>query len=57
MGRLRRDTRGVTLVEYALVLALFGLVMIGALNAIGREANSNYNKSSQAFQTLQESPP
>lgn len=51
------DDRGATTVEYALVLALFGLVMLAWLIKISGNANNNYTNSTNALMQLQQNPP
>jgi pilus assembly protein Flp/PilA len=38
-----RDERGATAIEYALIASLIGLVIIGAVSAIGDSLNGAFN--------------
>jgi pilus assembly protein Flp/PilA len=42
-GRIQRDDRGASLVEYALLLALIALVCIAALTLLGENVATEYN--------------
>ena len=41
--RFFRDERGATAIEYALIASLIGLVIIGAVTAIGDALNGTFN--------------
>lgn len=41
--RFFRDERGATAIEYALIASLIGLVIIGAVGAIGDSLNGTFN--------------
>lgn len=38
-----RDDRGATAIEYALIASLIGMVIIGAVSAIGTSLNGTFN--------------
>ncbi|MFN3462534.1 MAG: Flp family type IVb pilin [Terricaulis sp.] len=38
-----RDERGATAIEYALIASLIGMVIIGAVTAIGESLNGTFN--------------
>jgi pilus assembly protein Flp/PilA len=38
-----RDERGATAIEYALIASLIGLVIIGAVGAVGDSVTSTFN--------------
>ena len=40
--RLRRDERGVTALEYALIAALIAVAIIGALTTLGSDLNTTF---------------
>jgi pilus assembly protein Flp/PilA len=40
-----RDERGATAIEYALIASLIGLVIIGAVTAIGDSLNGTFNEA------------
>jgi pilus assembly protein Flp/PilA len=46
--RLRRDERGASLVEYALLLALIAVVCIAAVSMFGSNLNHSYSKDASA---------
>jgi Flp pilus assembly pilin Flp len=50
------DDGGATLVEYALVLALFSTAMIAALASIGTSSTAALQHQSDGFVTLQTTP-
>ena len=40
-----RDERGATAIEYALIASLIGMVIIGAVGAIGDSLNGAFNEA------------
>ena len=46
--RLRRDERGASLVEYALLLALIAVVCVAAVSLFGGNLNNSYSKDASA---------
>ena len=46
--RLRRDERGASLVEYALLLALIAVVCITAVSLLGGNLNKSYSKDASS---------
>ncbi len=40
--RLRRDERGVTALEYALIAALIAVAIVGALGTLGSDLNTTF---------------
>ncbi len=40
-----RDERGATAIEYALIASLIGMVIIGAVAAIGDSLNGTFNEA------------
>lgn len=40
-----RDERGATAIEYALIASLIGMVIIGAVGAIGDSLNGTFNEA------------
>ncbi len=40
--RLRRDERGVTALEYALIAALIAVAIVGALATLGSDLNTTF---------------
>ena len=40
-----KDEEGATMVEYALMLALIAIICIGAVSAIGTQANSTFQSA------------
>jgi Flp pilus assembly pilin Flp len=55
--RLLRDESGATIVEYAMVLALFALAAMAGFGAIATNANAQYTSSTNGMTAIQESPP
>ncbi len=49
---LRRDDRGVSALEYALIASLIGLVIIVGVSAFGTNLNNFYSKLSSRVATL-----
>jgi pilus assembly protein Flp/PilA len=45
MGRLGRDTRGATAIEYSLIAALIAVAIIGALTALGTGNSSSWGNT------------
>jgi len=43
--RFFRDERGATAIEYALIASLIGMVIIGAVAAIGDSLNGTFNEA------------
>ncbi len=41
--RLRRDERGVTALEYALIAALIAVAIVGALSTLGSDLNTTFS--------------
>jgi pilus assembly protein Flp/PilA len=41
--RLRKDRRGVTAIEYALIASLVAIVLIGALTSLGTDIATGFN--------------
>ncbi len=48
--RLLREEEGATLVEYVLLVALIGIVAIGAMSLLGSNASSKLNASASSLQ-------
>ncbi|HZQ88337.1 MAG TPA: Flp family type IVb pilin [Acidimicrobiales bacterium] len=46
--RLRRDERGASLVEYALLLALIAVVCVVAVSLLGGNLNKSYSKDASS---------
>jgi pilus assembly protein Flp/PilA len=46
--RLRRDERGASLVEYALLLALIAVVCVVAVSLLGSNLNNSYSKDASS---------
>lgn len=46
--RLGRDHRGATALEYALILVLITLAVVGAITAVARSTNDMWNNVSNA---------
>ena len=44
-----RDERGATAIEYALIASLIGMVIIGAIGAIGESLNGTFNEAAGAL--------
>ena len=44
-----RAERGATAIEYALIASLIGVVIVGAVTALGQNVNTLFNKVSAAF--------
>jgi pilus assembly protein Flp/PilA len=44
-----RDERGATAIEYALIASLIGMVIIGAVGAIGGSLNGTFNEAAGAL--------
>lgn len=40
----RNNEKGATVIEYALIAALIAVVVIGAVTAIGKNADATFNK-------------
>jgi pilus assembly protein Flp/PilA len=47
--RFFRDERGATAIEYALIASLIGLVIIGAVSAIGDSLNGTFNEAAEGL--------
>lgn len=45
----RRDDRGASLVEYALLIALIALICFAAVGFLGEEASSRYANTGSSF--------
>jgi len=43
LGRIVRDTRGATVVEYGLIISLIVLTMVGALNVLANSTTGMWN--------------
>jgi Flp pilus assembly pilin Flp len=54
LGRLLRDERGVTLVEYAMVMTLFAVFAIVGFRVVATNANSQYTSSTNSMTSIQE---
>jgi pilus assembly protein Flp/PilA len=48
-ARYRRDSKGVTAMEYGLIAALIAVVIIGALTTIGTSLTAMFGKISAAL--------
>jgi len=46
--RLRRDERGASLVEYALLLALIAVACVVAVSLLGGNLNNSYSKDASS---------
>ena len=55
--RLLRDESGATIVEYAMVLALFALAAMAGFGVIATNANAQYTSGTNGMTAIQESPP
>jgi Flp pilus assembly pilin Flp len=55
--RLLRDESGATIVEYAMVLALFALAAMAGFGFVATNANAQYTSSTNGMTAIQESPP
>ena len=44
-----RDEHGATAIEYALIASLIGMVIIGAIGAIGESLNGKFNEAAGAL--------
>jgi pilus assembly protein Flp/PilA len=44
-----RDERGATAIEYALIASLIGLVIVGAVGAIGDSLNGTFNEAASGL--------
>jgi pilus assembly protein Flp/PilA len=49
LAELRSDERGVTSVEYGLMVALIAIVIIGAVAAVGGKLNTLFNDVATAL--------
>jgi pilus assembly protein Flp/PilA len=49
LDRLRLDVRGATAIEYALIAAFIGLVIVGAVTALGGSVGSIFQQVSDGF--------
>jgi pilus assembly protein Flp/PilA len=47
--RLLRDERGATAIEYGLIVALIGIVIIGAVTTLGTNLNTSLSKAGSAI--------
>jgi Flp pilus assembly pilin Flp len=56
LGRMLRDVAGGTVVEYAVVFALFAVLAAVAFTNIAVNANTQYNAGTGEMTRLQESP-
>lgn len=54
---LRRDDRGASLVEYALLVALIGLVAIGSVAFFGDGTGASMDRSSSCIVAAQDGQP
>ena len=50
-GRLRRDKRGATAIEYGLIVALIGVAIMGALSSLGGGVGGMWTKLNTAVQS------
>lgn len=48
-SRRRRSERGASLVEYALLVALIAVVLVGAVTLLGETANDSFQGSSSSI--------
>ena len=48
-GRARRDERGASLVEYALLLVLIAMVCLAAVQLFGSSVNNNLSRSASSI--------
>ena len=49
--KLRRDEEGATAIEYGLIAALIAVAAITAMNSLGGELSSTFNKVSTTMST------
>ena len=49
-GRLRRDKRGATAIEYGLIVALIGVAIMGALSNLGGGVGGMWSKLNNVAQ-------
>ncbi|MEZ5958079.1 MAG: Flp family type IVb pilin [Hyphomonadaceae bacterium] len=47
--RFLRDERGATAIEYALIASLIGLVIIGAVGAVGQSLDGTFNEAAASL--------
>jgi pilus assembly protein Flp/PilA len=47
--RLLRDEAGATAIEYGLIVALIGIVIIGAVTTLGTNLNTSLSKAGSAI--------
>jgi len=50
-GRLRRDKRGATAIEYGLIVALIGVAIMGALSNLGGGVGGMWSKLNNVAQS------
>ncbi|MDQ3077357.1 MAG: Flp family type IVb pilin [Pseudomonadota bacterium] len=50
LRKIRRDKRGATAIEYALVASLISVAAIAAFNSLGSKLDSTYNNLANAIQ-------
>lgn len=48
-GRLRKDNKGVTALEYGLIAALIAVVIIGSVTALGGQLNTTFQQVADAI--------
>ena len=50
MGRLWRDERGQDIAEYAVMLAVILIIVVGTIRLIGNNANSTFSSVASSLQ-------
>jgi pilus assembly protein Flp/PilA len=50
LGRLRRDKRGATAIEYGLIVALIGVAIMASLGSLGGGVGGMWTKLNNAVQ-------
>jgi len=56
-NRFSRDETGTSVVEYALLLSLVGVAMLGSLSTIGRESGETFSVVADAMDVPAGGPP
>jgi len=49
LAKLRRDEKGATAIEYGLIAALIAVAAIAAMQGMGSQLSSTFNKTSSAM--------
>ncbi|MBY8337295.1 Flp family type IVb pilin [Alteriqipengyuania sp. NZ-12B] len=53
---LLRDETGTSAIEYAVIMALIGVGLVGALNALGTETANSYSNAAVALEPAADEP-